>query len=245
MFDELVRSADDVWRYVFGLEWHTHYLAVAGFIAGLAALLTNLSKIAGFARNALAWRNREKLDQPILISLRYSGDDAIGHSESKRALLDISISNPGRDRYLFDRIEIRHWPGWLRSIETGQLKSAGKYSFDYTYNSHETHHLDPPLVLQPGRDSILRFKIALVGQGEFPQTGGYVRAKLLYVNGTGRQGALLLLTIDEVTYKDYPDARAKLLRKRSVEVPKFDSVDGTQTEAFKLTPNGGLVGKPI
>jgi hypothetical protein len=188
---------------------------------------TSLSNEASFAK-----------DEPLLLSLVENKN-----LDSGSKLLDITVSYEGREKLLFDRIDVRHWPGFARSISTGQLVSKATYRFWFSYNTHEKFPLIPPLVLNSESESLLRFQVELAPKGTFPTSGGLTAAKLYYRTGNGRLGVLPLLHLDVDTYQDYPDVYNEILRKGEVEFWIFESPDYSKFEKFTLTPSGVIKGK--
>jgi len=222
------------------MHYKNYILIFTAAVAALAVLITNISTILAAARSFLKWLRPAS---PILLNLQTIGESS--NMEKERTLMDVTISYNGIDQLVFDRIEIRHWPGLALTTSTGALVSQAEYSFNFSYDSHLKYPLDPPLVLNPISASLLRFKVEFRPHGTFPSSGGMTYTKLFYKTEKGRIGVIPMVRIDAEAYKDYPDVLAALLRKGCYEFPIFESPSQNKTEIFKINRNGSIKGKEI
>jgi hypothetical protein len=147
-------------------QYWSYAVAFAALLAVVAAMLTNIRSIVAVYRDVLNGVRRTPPDEPVLIAFRKTPDPQAEDEstpDSRPTKFDITISYEGRDKLLFNRIEIRHWPGRLLTfLETGALRSKGAYTFHYRYNSLTKADLIPPMVLEPAAESILNFTITLI-----------------------------------------------------------------------------------
>jgi hypothetical protein len=184
---------------------------------------------------------------PIILSLREKvGEWKDGPREDGTSIVDIIVSYEGSDKLLFDRIEIRHWPGRLLTIKTGKLISKAKYRFGFSYDAHKKYPLDPPLILNPDSESILRFQLEVTPMGFFPSTGGSTNAKLYYRTDKGQVGVLPLVRLEEEDYlPHYRDIYRKIRRLGWINFPVFEFRTLDKYEKFALTKTGAIMGKAL
>ena len=234
-------------NWSFANKYVVIWTILAGAVAALAALARNIQAIVKLIRSVRLWWVREPFDDPILLLLQETRLDpkveAPTDWENTSTRLDITISYEGDEVIVFDAVEIRHWPGLLLSVATGQLFDKAKYQFHFSYNAHEKYPLNPPLVLNPHSESLLKFQLELIPEGDFASTGGEVYTKLRYRSGKGRVGVLPLMRLDADDYRDYPEIYNKILQKGTVEFPKFESQTRDNFETFALTKTHALKGK--